>query len=226
MFPKIAYILFDLDGTLYSARWGLEQAVSGRVNDFLASYLNLPKEEAWAFRKERITAHGYGTTLEWLRAEHGLGGAELEQYLAHIHPENEADALPPDPAIRPFLQSFSSKGIPTGRLTNSPLEHAERILKKLDIADLFPVIFDIRRNGFRGKPDAVMYREVLKELNVPAPSCLLVDDIAFYVEGYLAIGGTGVYLDEDNRNPAFPGLRITKLEELTDLCWPDGTALF
>jgi putative hydrolase of the HAD superfamily len=226
MLPKIAYILFDLDGTLYSACWGLEQAVSGRVNDFIASYFNLPSEDAWALRKERIAVCGYGTTLEWLRAEHGLDGAELERYLAYIHPENEADILLPDPALRSFLSSFSSKGIPIGILTNSPLEHAERILKKLNAADLFPAIYDIRRNKFKGKPDADMYRQVLEELGVSAPSCLLVDDVPFYVEGYLAIGGTGVYLDENNNHPEYSGFRINKLEDLASLCWPDRTPLF
>jgi len=225
MHPSIKYILFDLDSTLYSSRWGLEQAVSSRVNDYIASYLDLPKEDARALRKERITAGKYGTTLEWLRAEKGFPDANLEGYFAYIHPENEAEALPPDPALRAFLLSLASRNIPMGILTNSNLEHAQRILQKLGVADLFPSIFDIRKNGLKGKPNAGAYRLALKELGVDAPSCLLVDDVLRYIEGYLAIGGTGVYLDEDNHHPEFSGFRIQNLEKLRDLFWPDGTAL-
>ena len=226
MYPLIEYILFDLDGTLYSSRWGLEEGVSSRVNEYIAGYLKLPKEEAWAMRVERVKKCGYGTTLEWLRAEKGFGGDEPEKYFSFIHPENEADILPPDPALRSFLQSLLSRRIPFGILTNSPIEHVRRILNKLQVADLFSTIFDIRKNGFRGKPDAAMFREVLDKLGVSAPSCLLMDDVPFYLEGYRAIGGTAVLLDEDNKHPEFPGFRVQKPEELLALRRPDGRALF
>jgi len=224
MYPSIEYILFDLDSTLYSSCWGLEEGVNSRVNDYIAEYLKLPRDEAWALRKERILQGGYGTTLEWLRAEHSLGDEETERYLSFMHPENEADALPPDPALRAFLLSLSSK-IPYAILTNSTMEHAQRILKKLKVDDLFPVIYDIRKNGFIGKPNALMYRRVLNELGVSAPSCLLLDDITKYVAGYLSIGGTGVLYDENNHHPDYPGLRIQKIEDLLNLRWPDGSAL-
>jgi putative hydrolase of the HAD superfamily len=110
-------------------------------------------------------------------------------------------------------------------LTNSPPEHAHRILHKLGVADLFPTIFDIRRNGLEGKPSLRVYRRVLAELGVAAPSCLFVDDASAYVEAYRAIGGTGVYFDEDNHRPDFPGFRIQKLEDIRSLTWPDNSPL-
>jgi putative hydrolase of the HAD superfamily len=206
----IEYILFDLDGTLYSARWGLEKEVNRRVNEYLTRRLRLSMDEAWALRKERIRACNYGTTLEWLRAEKGMDEAELENYFAYIHPEHEARGLPADPRLRSLLLSFAR---PMGILTNSPREHALRILKKLEIEDLFPSIFDIRRNGLKGKPDPDVYRQVLGELNLGAESCLFVDDVGRYVEGYRAIGGMGVYFDEDGQSE-FPPPRIRSLEEL------------
>jgi len=222
MYPAITHILFDLDCTLYSAHWGLERNVSSRINDFLTGYLAMPREEAWELRKAGVLKGGYGTTLEWLRAEHGMDDAETERYFAAIHPENEADALPADPQLRSFLLSLS---LPLGILTNSPLEHAQRILGKLGVQDLFPVIFDIRRNGLEGKPSEKAYRRVLAEFGTDAASCLLVDDASAYIEGYRAIGGTGVYFDEDNHRPDFPGFRIQKLEELPALVWPDNSPL-
>ncbi|MCL1928383.1 MAG: HAD-IA family hydrolase [Treponema sp.] len=215
-----------MDSTLYSSHWGLEHAVSSRVNDYIAEYLKLPREEAWARRKEQIKKGGYGTTLEWLRAEEGLNDEDMENYFTCIHPEHEADTLPPDPALRSFLLLLSSRNIPFAILTNSIIEHANRILDKLKVADLFPLIFDIRRNGLKGKPDTAVFRNVLNELGVTAPSCCLVDDVPFYLEGYKALGGTGVLFDEDNKHPDFQGFRIQKLEELLNLHWNDKIPLF
>ena len=214
MSSSIEYLLFDLDNTLYSSRWGIENDVSILANQYLAKFLNIPIEQAKTLRKERVIGGGYGTTLEWLCAEHGLTGAEIDGYLAYLHPENEADTLPPDPALRALLISLSSVNIPFGILTNSPLEHAQRIINKLGVGDLFLDIFDIRRNGYNGKPKAQVYQKVLEELGVAAASCLFVDDDPRYVNGFRAVGGMGILYDENKRYTEFPGPRIQKLEEI------------
>ncbi|MDR2471400.1 MAG: HAD-IA family hydrolase [Treponema sp.] len=213
---SIKYILFDLDNTLYSASWGLEEAVNRRVNEYLARRFGLPPEEAWARRKERVLACGYGTTLEWLRAEEGMDDAETERFLAFIHPEDDAGPLSADRRLRALLLSLAAS-FPLGILTNASLEHALRILRKLEVEDLFPVIFDIRRNGLKGKPDRAVYRAILAELALPAAACLLVDDVPRYIEGYRALGGAGVHYDEEDKRPDFPGPRIRRLEELRAL---------
>jgi putative hydrolase of the HAD superfamily len=189
------------------------------VNEYIARRLGRSLEDAWALRKERIAACGYGTTLEWLRAEEGMDDAETETYFAAIHPEDEADNLAPDPVLRPLLLSLTGKSgepLPRGILTNSPLEHALRVLDKLEIRDLFDSIFDIRRNGLEGKPSAGTYRRILAELGQKPGSCLLVDDVARYIDGYRAMGGAGVYYDEENKHPDYNGPRIRRLEELRD----------
>jgi putative hydrolase of the HAD superfamily len=209
LYPRAEYILFDLDNTLYSARYGLEREVGYRVNQYIADYLKLPPEEARALRRERITAGRYGTTLEWLMAEEGFSAAEA--YLAYIHPDNEADPLPPDPALPALLDAIP---IPKAILTNSSREHAVRILKRLEIEERFTTIFDIRFNGLKGKPREDAFRRPLEALGLPPERCAFVDDVVFNVETYRAIGGSGILFDEDDKHADFPGPRITRLEEL------------
>ncbi|MDR2048906.1 MAG: HAD-IA family hydrolase [Treponema sp.] len=210
----IGYILLDLDNTLYSARHGLEKAVSRRVNEYIAAFLKLPFEEAQALRREGVSSGGYGTTLEWLVAEKGLDPRDADSYFRFIHPENEADALSPDPELTSFLSSLD---LPAAIMTNSPMEHALRIVKKLGIETFFTSIFDIRFHRLKGKPRADAFNRVLDALGVKAEHCLFVDDGQTYVEGYRAVGGCGVLYDELDQHPEFPGPRIRALREITTL---------
>ncbi|MDR0403891.1 MAG: HAD-IA family hydrolase [Treponema sp.] len=216
----IKYVLFDLDNTLYSARLGLEDAVSRRVNEYIAAFLKLPLEEAWALRREGIASGGYGTTLEWLTAERGFETRAVDDYLAFIHPENDADTLSPDPELAAFLASLD---VPAAIMTNSSMEHALRIVKKLGIEAFFPSIFDIRFHGLKGKPHAEAYRRVLAALGTEAEHCLFVDDVKTYVEGYRALGGPGVFYDEFDKHPEFPGPRVRALKEITELLRQEAT---
>jgi putative hydrolase of the HAD superfamily len=206
----IQYILFDLDNTLYSARHGLEDNVSRRIRLFLAEYLGVSPEEAWRQRSERLGE--FGTTLEWITAEKGF--TAVEEYFARIHPDDEADSLPPDPALRELLERLPQ---PKAILTNSPQEHAERILGKLGLSGLFTHIFDIRGNDLKGKPNPGAYLRAFGIMGTAPGEVLFVDDSPSYVDGCRALGGHGVLLDEYNALPAYPGLRIQSLRELADI---------
>jgi putative hydrolase of the HAD superfamily len=205
----LRYILFDLDDTLYSSRHSLEKAMRERLFDYVAAYLGVSREEAIRQRREHISP--YGTTLEWLLAEKGFSPGDVEDYFAKIHPENEAEGLLPDPELRAFLQTLP---VPLAILTNSPREHADRILDKLGIGDLFTHIFDIRSNDLRGKPRAEAFYRALAVLGTSPETTLFLDDAPRYVEGYLALSGRGILVDEEDRYPWYAHERIRNVREL------------
>jgi putative hydrolase of the HAD superfamily len=177
------------------------------MSEFVSAYLGVSAEEAKRRRAETIDR--YGTTLEWLRAEQGF--TDIEAYYAAIHPEGEADALSPDPQLRSFLESLPA---PMAILTNSPREHADRVLGRLGMADLFTHIFDIRWNRFRGKPAPEAFRRALDALGQTPETALFIDDMPRCVEGYRRIGGNGALLDEFGGHPDYPQPRIRTLPEL------------
>jgi putative hydrolase of the HAD superfamily len=203
----VKQLIFDLDNTLYSPRHGLEKNVSKRVREFIASYLGLSIEEAIAERKKRITH--YGTTLEWLMAEKGF--TDIEAYFKAVHPEDEADTLPPDPELRSFLQGLPC---PYAIMTNAPIEHAERLLNRLGIEDLFTEIFDIRMLHYKGKPRSDAFHFVLESLKTKIEEALFIDDVPNYVEGFLNIGGRGILIDELDEFPGYPHEKIHNLRDL------------
>ncbi|OHE57460.1 MAG: pyrimidine 5'-nucleotidase [Treponema sp. RIFOXYC1_FULL_61_9] len=204
----IRYVLFDLDNTLYPSDSGMEEDAMQRIGDFVARHLGVSFEEGRTRRNARID--GYGTTLEWLIAEQGL--EDVEGYYAVVHPDGEEEGLSPDPALRSFLESLPVKA---SVLTNAPLEHAERVLRKLDLEGVFEHIFDIRWNGLRGKPAESAFRKVLSAIGSSPEETLFVDDAPSYVEGYLRIGGAGVLLDELDRHPRTKIPRIRSITEIS-----------
>ena len=194
---KITRLIFDLDSTLYAPTAGITAGFSDRTLSFVSNFFNISREEARAKRLRNLP--NFSTTLEWLQSE---GLTDVEGYLAYMHPESEADELEADANLRPLLESID---MPKSILTNSPLEHAERVLKKLNVADLFESICDIRDCNFKGKPYETAYRAALKKCGGTTDGTLFFDDQFKYVDGYAALGGVAVLVGTHNGTPLGAG---------------------
>jgi putative hydrolase of the HAD superfamily len=203
----IKYLLFDLDNTLYSSRYGLEDNVSFRIREFASALLGITPEEIREIRKANIRQ--YGTCLEWLIAEKGF--TDTETYMRAIHPQGEADSLPRDDKLRALLAGIN---IPKAILTNSPREHADLILDKLGIADLFTGIFDIRQNGYKGKPRKEVFDNAINRLGLCFSEVLFIDDNPHNVEAFIAFGGNGLLFDE---NDACAGCSLPRIRGLGEI---------
>jgi putative hydrolase of the HAD superfamily len=205
-----AYLLFDLDETLYPASCGLMQAVSERMTAFVAEYLGLPEAQAAQLRKGLSLRHG--TTLTGLMREHGL--ADAERYLAYTHDVDVERILPRDPQLAPALRAIP---LPKSVLTNSPLEHAVRVLERLQVRELFERIFDIRFNGLAGKPDAAVYRRVLEELGRRSEEVLLIDNRLDYLQAFRALGGQVLLISERGASRGMPAGQAGEVPCLRDV---------
>ena len=187
-------ILFDLDNTLYPASASMEKDIVRRMNQYAANLVGVSVEEVIALRQDRMKR--YGTTLEWLMAEHGF--TDSDGYFEAVHPDGEEEVLQQDAKLAPFLDSI---GLPKYIFTNAPMEHALRVLRKLGIGDRFDRIFDVRFNSLRGKPARDAIERVLAAIGLPASDTLFVDDLPRYVQGYVDCGGKGVLIDHEGRHP-------------------------
>ena len=199
--------IFDLDNTLYSVNSGVEDIILRRLREYTSSWLGISWEECEPLWRTGLKT--YGTTLEWLIEEKGF--TAKDEYYAHIHPENEADSLKPDPELRRFIESLPCS---SSILTNSPLFHAERIIKKLELEGVFQNVFTLEDNDLKGKPHASFFYRALNCLGLKPDEALFIDDIPRYVEGYIAIGGKGLLLDERNKYTWYTNERIKDLKEL------------
>jgi putative hydrolase of the HAD superfamily len=190
---KYTHLLFDMDNTLYPASSAMDKGITRRMLECVAEFFHCSMDEAIALRSERIVH--YSTTLEWLRSE---GLTDIEGFLAHVHPSNEAEELPPQPGLREFLISLN---MPMSILTNAPHEHADTVLGKLGIADLFEAVTDIRDAGFNGKPYPDAYLAALRKVGADIENTLFLDDMQKYTDGWVALGGTAVLIGSPNGKP-------------------------
>ncbi len=214
-------IIFDLDNTLYSPTSAMDAGITNRMMSAVAEFWNVGMEEAAALRKKNVPR--FSTTLEWLRSE---GLSDVEGYFKKVHPDYEADELPYDPRLRPFLESIDARKV---ILTNAPREHADRVLAKLKIADLFSAVVDIRACGLLGKPYAQSYKIALEKIGGTIDDTIFLDDQYKYTDGFVALGGTailvgnknGTHLSQEssvasNERPPHPG-RTLKIDSVYDL---------
>ena len=86
-------------------------------------------------------------------------------------------------------------------LSNAPHEHADRVLEKLGVADLFEAVTDIRDSDFNGKPYPTSYLAALKKVGADIDTTLFLDDMTKYTDGWVALGGTAILIGDKNGKP-------------------------
>lgn len=183
------HIIFDLDDTLYKSST-MHEGVRNRMVSFVANFFNVSFEDAVELRKRNLK--NYATTIDWLSHE---GLENIDAFFSSVHPESESDELDRDENLRPLLESIN---IPKSILTNSPREHANRVLKKLGVEDLFENVTDIRDCGLRGKPYADSYLNAVKKTGCKIDEVIFLDDLNKYAEGFAMIGGVAVVVGKSN----------------------------
>ncbi|NCN04046.1 MAG: HAD-IA family hydrolase [Spirochaetales bacterium] len=205
----ISTILFDLDNTLYPESSGIQDEIHRRMTLEVARILDLPLDESERLRHQGYLAHG--TTLRWLQVEKDLPDDQVAQFMKAVHPQNPEDFLILDPQLDGLLA-----GLPYNLavLTNSPIDHAIRILTTLGILSRFTGIYDITFNELEGKPNPRAYTRVLNALGVEPSEVLFIDDVPAYLDGFAALGGQTLLIDEFGVHSDGKHKKITRIQEL------------
>lgn len=203
---KFKLILFDMDETLYPRDTKLMPTVTERITQFMIDQLGMTPEEA-AHRRQYFREK-YGTALRGLMEEkHLADAAQVDTYLEYVHDIPLVDVLEADPVARETLMTLPLR---RGVLTNSNIEHAERVLTHLNLWDVFEGVVDIRAMNFFSKPDPRAYETALKRFGVTAEETIFVEDTPVNTRPAKAIGITTILLYHplsDATNYAAPSLR-------------------
>jgi putative hydrolase of the HAD superfamily len=203
------YIFFDLDDTLYAPSRGVWKEIAARINRYMVERVGIPAAEVDALRKRYFSM--YGTSLNGLRAEHGVDPTD---YYPYVHDIPLEQYLAPDPRLRRMLQSLPQKKFV---FSNADRPYILRVLTTLEIEDCFHGIVDIFSTDFVCKPMEGSYRAAMKLAGSPqAEACALVDDLPRNLEPAMELGMTAVLVH--GKSPTRCGdFQIDTIYQLADL---------
>ncbi len=185
---KIKHLLIDCDNTIYPSSSNLFCEISKRMTDYVSKLLNIPKDDAYSLRKD--LAKKYGTTLNGLIKTKGFNNQE--DFLEKVHPHDLNSYIAKDPEI---METLSSISIPKSIFTNSPKEHAKKVIDVFKLEGMFKNVFDIRFTNFDGKPAESSFKLVLKEISEKPEEVLFIDDLTSYLMPFKKMGGNILHIN-------------------------------
>jgi len=206
MKKEITTLFIDLDGTVYDRKNGMMEEMTERIASYIQQVLHVAPERIPGLIDRYYQT--YGSSLRGIQNEFSV---DPEDYLAFVHDIDLDHYLQPDIALRDHLAAIP---IPKWILTNANRSHAERVLCKLGITDLFEGILDVWSMEYIPKPHPWVYQHALEMVGDPDPwQCVLIDDSVRNLKPAQQIGFSTIWVG-DGEVPASAHLSIQRLHEL------------
>ena len=188
---KIDTWIFDLDNTLYSADSGIFQQVHVLMGEFVSKHLKIDINEAKIIQKKYYKEHG--TTLRGLMDNHNV---DPDEFLKEVH-ALDYSIVNPDEKLNAELKKLSGRKI---IYTNANLQHANDILKRLNLTNAFDEIFDIKMADYIPKPELKPYKLIINKYELEPKKTIMFDDIAKNLVPAKNVGFTSVWIDAGYEN--------------------------
>ena len=189
------YLLLDLDGVCYGSHNGypLEKVfglVSKRMTLFIQEKLGLDEKKAKELQTNYF--YKYNTSLNGLMLHHNVIGDEFLKYVHDI----DISFMKEDKILRSELENLDMEKF---IFTNGSAEHAQNILTRLGIYDLFgkEKVFDIKDAGYVPKPEAQTFDLMVKKFGINPKETIYIEDIAKNLSIGFEKGCTTVWLIND-----------------------------
>ena len=192
---EMKYLLLDLDGVCYGSHNGypLEKVfglVSKRMTLFIQEKLGLDEKKAKELQTNYF--YKYNTSLNGLMLHHNVIGDEFLKYVHDI----DISFMKEDKIMRSELENLDMEKF---IFTNGSAEHAQNILTRLGIYDLFgkEKVFDIKDAGYVPKPEAQTFDLMVKKFGIKPKQTIYIEDIAKNLSIGFERGCTTVWLIND-----------------------------
>ena len=192
---EMKYLLLDLDGVCYGSHNGypLEKVfglVSKRMTLFIQEKLGLDEKKAKELQTNYF--YKYNTSLNGLMLHHNVIGDEFLKYVHDI----DISFMKEDKILRSELENLDMEKF---IFTNGSAEHAQNILTRLGIYDLFgkEKVFDIKDAGYVPKPEAQTFDLMVKKFGINPKETIYIEDIAKNLSIGFERGCTTVWLIND-----------------------------
>jgi putative hydrolase of the HAD superfamily len=182
-FAHVETWVFDLDNTLYPHHLNLWQQVDARIRDYISDFLKITRDEAFRIQKDYYKR--YGTSMRGLMTERGM---KPDDFLDYVH-RIDHSPIEPNPALGAALSRLAGRKL---ILTNGTREHADAVMRRLDVHAHFDDVFDIVAAEFEPKPLAQTYDRFLARHAVDPRKAAMFEDLARNLAVPHALGMTTV----------------------------------
>ncbi len=178
-FDHIEHWIFDLDNTLYPASCRLFDQIDKRMTQYVADFLGIERIEAYALQKSYF--RDFGTTMNGMMVNHQM---DPEAYLHFVHDIDHSAV-----AAAPELGRAIGK-LPGRKLvfTNGSVAHAQAVMARLGIVDLFDDVHDIKASDYVPKPAKETYTTMIERTGVDPAHAAMFEDIARNLEVPFELG--------------------------------------
>ena len=163
--------IFDLDNTLYPPEENIFSQIDQKMTSFIADNLKISNEEAFNIQKQNFIDHG--TTLAGFMNS-GNDKIDPDKFLEFVHDIN-LNSLQKDNDLRKILLLLPGKKY---IFTNGTKKHAENVLKKLNLENIFQSIFGIKEANYLPKPNLETYNLFLKTYKIDPKTSIMFEDMA------------------------------------------------
>ena len=162
--------IFDLDNTLYPPEENIFSQIDQKMTSFIADNLKISNEEAFNIQKQNFIDHG--TTLAGFMNS-GNDKIDPDKFLEFVHDIN-LNSLQEDNDLRKILLLLPGKKY---IFTNGTKKHAENVLKKLNLENIFQSIFGIKEANYLPKPNLETYNLFLKTYKIDPKTSIMFEDM-------------------------------------------------
>lgn len=167
-FQNVKAWIFDLDDTLYHPDSGVNIQLNKQVKASAAKLLGVDWSDLeptyMGYRKK------YGVAFTGLHLHHP--DFDMTKFIEMSY-DLDLSGIKPCDKLKALITSLPGK---KAVFTNSPRFHADRVLGYMGMDGVFDHIFDVTYFNFRGKPNQVVYDQIVQDLGVDPGECVLVED--------------------------------------------------
>jgi len=190
IFSDKKFWLFDLDNTIYSPNTKIFDEIDNRMKKYISKLLKISESEA--FKIQKLYYKEFGTTLSGLIKNHNVNADEFLDYVHKVDLKN----LKESKDLEKSISQLRGKKI---IYTNGDLKHAENVLNKLNILDLFDDIFDIKKSSLIPKPNKESLESLINFYNLDTRETVYFEDIEINLKNAYDFGITTFLIDHNKR---------------------------
>jgi len=155
---------------LYPPEENIFSQIDQKMTSFIADNLKISNEEAFNIQKQNFIDHG--TTLAGFMNS-GNDKIDPDKFLEFVHDIN-LNSLKEDNDLRKILLLLPGKKY---IFTNGTKKHAENVLKKLNLENIFQSIFGIKEANYIPKPNLETYNLFLKTYKIDPKTSIMFEDM-------------------------------------------------